>query len=87
MAQPDATLVKSLMASEHCLHGFTNRDIRSQLNGRRWPRFCADNPKKANAKVCRCFRRLHALGQIAQIPRARRWRFTDYGRKVMGTST
>ena len=29
LAQPDATLFKSLMAGEHCLRGFTNRDIRS----------------------------------------------------------
>ena len=31
MAQHDATLFKSLMDGEHCLRGFTNRDIRSQL--------------------------------------------------------
>jgi len=27
MARLDADLFKSLMAGEHCLHGFTNRDI------------------------------------------------------------
>jgi hypothetical protein len=43
--------------------------------------------KKARAKVGRCFRRLHAHGLIAKIPRTRRWRVTDYGRKVMGTTT
>ena len=32
MAQHDATPFKSLMAGEHGLHGFKNRDIRSQLN-------------------------------------------------------
>ena len=31
VAQPDATLFKSLMAGEHGLHGFTNRDIRARL--------------------------------------------------------
>ena len=86
MAQHDVTLVKSLMAGEHCLHGFTNRDIRSRLSGTRWLRACADDPRKASAKVGRCFRRLHAHGLIAKIPRTRRWRVTDYGRKVMGTS-
>jgi len=30
LAQHDATLFKSLMADEHCLHGFTNRDIRAR---------------------------------------------------------
>jgi hypothetical protein len=43
--------------------------------------------KRASAKVGRCFRRLHAHGLIAKIPRTRRWRVTDYGRKVMGTTT
>jgi ribosomal protein S19E (S16A) len=43
-------------------------------------------PKKANAKVGRCFRRLHAHGLIAKTPRTRRLRVTSYGRSVMGTS-
>jgi len=86
LAQHDATLLKSLIAGEHCLHGFTNRDIRSQLTGTRWLCACADDPKKANAKVGRCFRRLHLHGLIANIPRTRGRRVTDYGRMVMGTA-
>jgi CheY-like chemotaxis protein len=46
----------------------------------------ATEAQKASAKVGRCFRRLHAHGLIAKIPRTRRWRVTDYGRKVMGTT-
>lgn len=49
-------------------------------------RSCDADPKKANARVSRCFRRLHAYGLIAKIPRRRRWRVTNYGRNVMGTS-
>lgn len=85
MAQDDATLFKSLMDGEHCLNGFTNRDIRSRLTGTRWLRAASD-PKKASAKVGRCFRRLHAHGLIAKIPRTRRWRVTADGRQAMGTS-
>jgi hypothetical protein len=44
------------MAGEHCLHGFTNRDMREQLTSTRLLRSCADDPKKASAKVTRCFR-------------------------------
>jgi hypothetical protein len=62
LAQQDATLFKSLMVGEHCLHGFTNRDIRSRLTSTRLLRSCADDPKKASARVSRCFRRLHAHG-------------------------
>lgn len=86
MAQHDATLFKSLMVGEHCLHGFTSRDIRSRLSGTRWLRTCADDPKKVSAKVGRCFRRLHAHGLIAKIPRTRRWRVSDHGCKVMGST-
>ena len=86
MAQLGATRFKSLMAGEHCLYGFTNRDIRSKLTSTRLLSSCADDPKKASPKVGRCFRRLHAHGLIAKIPRTRRWRVTNYGRNVMGTS-
>ena len=74
------------MAGEHCLHGFTNRDIRAWLASTQLLRSCANDPKKASAKVGRCFRRLHAHGLIAKIPRTRRWRVTNYGRTVMATS-
>ena len=52
----------------------------------RWLRSRADDPKKANAKLGRCFRRLHAHGLIATIPRTRRWRVTAYGHQAMGMS-
>ena len=73
------------MDGEHCLRGLSNRDLRSRLTGTRWLRASASNPKKARAKVGRCFRRLHAHGLIARIPRTRRWRVTSYGRQAMGT--
>jgi hypothetical protein len=72
LAQADATLFKSLMAGEHCLHGSTNRDIRARLTSTHLLRSCADDPKKASAKGGRCFRRLHAHGLIAKIPCTRR---------------
>ena len=86
MAQDDATLFKSLMDAEHCLKGFTNRDIRSRLTGTRWLRARGSDPNKDSAKLGRCFRRPHAHGLIAKIPRTRRWRLTRYGRNVMATS-
>jgi hypothetical protein len=86
LAQDDATLFNSLMGGEHSLHGFTGRDIRSQPTKTRWLRSCADEPKKASAKVGRCFRRLHSHGLIAKITRTRRWRVTAYGHQAMSTS-
>ena len=74
------------MAGDNCLHGFTIRDIRARLASTQWLRSCNSGPTKASANVGRCFRRLHAHGLIAKIPRSRRLRVTDYGRKVMGTT-
>ena len=74
------------MAGEHCLRGFTNRDIRAQLASTLHLRACARDPKKQSAKITRTFHRFHAHGLIAKIPRTRRWRVTAYGRHVMGTS-
>lgn len=34
----------------------------------------------------RSFRRLHVQGLIAKVPRTRRWRETNHGRNVIGTS-
>ena len=65
-----------------CIHA---AGLHATLAGR-WLRSCADDPKRASAKVGRCFRRLQAYGLIAKIPRARRWRVTAYGHRAMGTS-
>jgi hypothetical protein len=42
---------------------------------------CTHDPRKHSAKVSRTFRRFHAHGLIAKIPRTRRWRVTLYGCK------
>ena len=52
LAQLDADLFKSLMDGEHCLRGFTKRDIRSQLTKTRWLRWCAGCAGVLAALVC-----------------------------------
>ncbi|MCI4430694.1 MAG: hypothetical protein JHC40_16170 [Burkholderiales bacterium] len=74
------------MAEEHCLHGFTNRDIGARLTSRRLLRSCALDPKTASAKVRRRFRRIFPQSLTAKIPRTRRWRVTNFGRNFMCTS-
>jgi len=39
------------MAGDHCLHGFTNRDIRARLASTQLLCSCTNDPKKASAKV------------------------------------
>jgi len=86
LAHRDTELFQAVMDGEHCLRGFTNRDIRTKLPSTRQLSSCGQDRKKASAKVSRIFRRLHAHGLIAKLPRSRRWRVTLYGRRVMGTA-
>jgi len=86
LAHHDVELFRAVMDGEHCLRGFTNRDIRSKLQSTQHLRSIGQDRKKASSKVSRIFRRFHAHGLIAKIPRSRRWRVTHYGRGVMGTA-
>ena len=60
LARPDAQLFQGLMDGEHCLRGFTNRDIRGRLQSKHHLRACGQDPRKQSAKISRTFRRLHA---------------------------
>lgn len=86
LAHHDVELFQAVMDGEHCLRGFTNRDIRTKLQSTPHLRPYGQDPKKASSKVSRIFRRFHAHGLIAKLPRSRRWRVTLYGRRVMGTA-
>ena len=77
-------LFEVLLAGEHALHGFTNRDLREKLARTAYP--MASDAKKRPAQVTRLFRRLHAHGLIAKIPHSRRWRVSLAGRRTMTTA-
>lgn len=86
LARPDTELFRAVMDGQHCLRGFTNRDIRSKLQSTLQLKSFAKDPKKQSSKISRIFRKFHAHGLIAKIPRTRRWKVTLYGRRVMGTA-
>jgi hypothetical protein len=86
LAHHDVELFQAVMDGEHCLRGFTNRDIRTRLQPTQHLRVFGQDQKKASSKVSRIFRRLHAHGLIAKIPRSRRWGVTHCGRAVMGAA-
>jgi hypothetical protein len=86
LARHDTELFQTLMARRALPTGFTNREVRARLASTFHLRSCGHDPRKQSAKVSRTFRRFHAHGLIAKIPRTRRWRVTRYGRQVMGTS-
>ena len=74
------------MAGDHYLRGFKNCDIRARLASTGHLRAFGHDPIKESAKVSRTFRRFHAHGLIAKVPRTRRWRVTLYRHRVMGAS-
>lgn len=86
LARQDAELFQAVMDGQHCLRGFTNRDIRTQLASTVHLQTCGQDCRKESSKVSRIFRRFHAHGLIAKIPRTRRWRVTSYGRRVMAAA-
>jgi hypothetical protein len=73
------------MDGAHHLRGFTNRDIRERLLTSPLLVPVLDDTKRS-AKVGRLLHRLHAHGLLAKIPRSRKWRTTDFGRRLMATS-
>ena len=77
-------LFEVLLAREHDLHGFTNRDVRQKLGCTSYP--LAPNEDMQPSQVTRLLRRLHAHGLIAKIPRSPRWRVSLAGRRTMSTA-
>ena len=65
-------LFEVLVAGEHALHGFTNRDVRQKLRLTAYP--LEPHEDMHPGQVTRLFRRLRAHGLIAKTPRSRRGR-------------
>jgi len=86
LARHDAELFQAITDGEHCLRGFTNRDIGTKLQPTLHLRSCGQDARKECSKVDRIVRRFHAHGMIAKIPRAQHLRVTLYGRRVMGSA-
>ena len=86
LARRDTELFQSVMAGDHCIRGFNNRDIRTRLVSTSHLRKCGKDSRKQNSKISRILRRFRAHGLIAKIPRTRRWRVTLYGRRVMAAA-
>jgi hypothetical protein len=84
LSRNERMLFEVLLAGEHALHGFTNRDLREKLGCTPYP--MASDAKKRPAQVTRLLRRLHAHGLIAKIPHSRRWRVSLAGRRTMTTA-
>lgn len=79
--EEEARLFAALLAGDHIAQGFRNKDIRSAMYRER-PR--DPDRKRHSAAVGRILKRLHVRGLVAKVPRTRRWRITDLGRRTLG---
>ena len=84
LSRNERIVFEVLLAGEHALHGFTNRDVRQKLGLTSYP--LAPDEDRRPSQVTRLFRRLHAHGLIAKIPRSHRWRVSLAGRPTMSTA-
>ena len=76
--EDEARLFAAVLAGDHIAQGFRNKDIRLALS--------ADDAKKKprlSAAVGRLLKRLHVRHLVAKVPRSRRWRVTETGRRIL----
>jgi hypothetical protein len=77
----DLALFRAAMAGEHTIRGFRNIDITNRLYRR--PPADRDEAHRRCERVSRLIVKLRGHGLVAKIPRARRYRVTRYGQRVM----
>jgi hypothetical protein len=84
LSRTDQRLFHAVLRGEHCLRGFSSRDVARYLDlaPTRNPR----ERRRQSAHVGRRLRLLRAHGLIAKIPRTRRYRVTERGFAFMSTS-
>jgi hypothetical protein len=79
--EEEARLFAAVLAGDGIAQGFRNKDIRAALYAEQ-PR--GPERRRHSAAVGRILKRLHVRGLVVKVPRSRRWRVTDQGRRVLG---
>ncbi len=79
--EQEVRLFAAVLAGDHIAQGFRNQDIRAALYTA-----SRNDPlrQRHSAAVGRLLKRLQVRGLVVKVPRSRRWRVTDRGRRVMG---
>jgi hypothetical protein len=74
----DVQLFLAVLDGDHIARGFQNKHIRAALYG-------ADGKptNRQSAAVGRLLKRLHTRQLVAKVPRSRRWRVTESGRRLL----
>ena len=74
-------LFAAILAGDYIAQGFRNKDVRLAL---RYKATSEVERRRQSAAMGRILRRLRVRGLIAKVPRTRRWRVTDEGRRILG---
>ena len=80
--QEEIRLFAAVLAGDHIAQGFRNQDIRARPVPT--PKSKIRSGVGTSAAVGRLLKRLHVRGLVVKVPRTRRWRITDQGRRVLG---
>jgi len=84
LARTDRDVFRALLAGEHFIHGFSNKELRRKL-----AELGVDQPSDArrqSSRASRLLARLHTYGLVAKIPRSRRWRVSADGCRAMSAA-
>jgi hypothetical protein len=77
----DLALFKAALVGQHAMNGFRNADLTARLYRR--PAHDRDDAHRRCERVSRLIVKLRGHGLIAKVPRARLYRVTPYGQRVM----
>ena len=78
--QDEARLFAAILAGNHIAQGFRNQDVRAALGIETVNR---QKRHRHSAAIGRILKRLHVRGVLVKVPRTRRWRVTDRGRRTL----
>jgi hypothetical protein len=82
VAAPEHRIFQAVMAGEHAIHGFRNRDNQAHL----YPAPVPSSPeaKTRCSRVSRIIAKLRGHGLVAKVPGSRLYRVTERGHRVIG---
>jgi hypothetical protein len=84
VSKSDCSLFQAVLAGEHVINGFRNRDLQAQLY-RTLPR-TAEEAKRRCARTSRLIRKLRGHRLVAKVPRSRLYRVTTRGYRLMSAA-
>jgi hypothetical protein len=79
--EDEAKVFAAVLAGDHIAQGFRNRDLRAALGAD-----TRDPRHRQSAAIGRLLKRLHIRGFVVKVPRTRRWRVTDCGRRILSNA-